>query len=93
MSAASPVEYCCGWASAAINVLTVEQPAMVGCVQVQPVETIGLSVDVQSQVGREQVSVFFDAAPAAVDRWESGFFLRFPHRHVWDTAVVLGLHS
>jgi hypothetical protein len=79
MSAASPVGYCCGWASAAINVLTVEQPAMVGCVQVQPVETIGLSVDVQSQVGREQVPVFFDAAPAAVDPLGKRLFLAVPH--------------
>jgi hypothetical protein len=39
---------------------------MVGCLQVQPVETIGLPTDVQSQVGRGQVPVFFDAAPAAV---------------------------
>jgi hypothetical protein len=67
MSAASPVGCCFGWASATINVVTVEQPAIVGCFQVQPVETISLPTDVQSQVGREQVPIFFDAAPATVD--------------------------
>ncbi len=48
---------------------------MVGCLQVQPVGTISLPVDVESQVGREQVPVFFDAAPAAVDPLRERLFL------------------
>src|SRR5271166_4597372 len=78
MSAASPVGYCWGWTSASINVVTVEQPAMVGCLQIQPVETISPLVDVQSQVGRKQVPVFFDATLTKVDPLGERLFLTVP---------------
>src|ERR1700737_583850 len=77
MSVASPVGYCWGWASAAVDVLTV-QPAGVGCLQVQPVETIQAGSDVQPEVSGEQVSMFFDAAPAAVDPLRERLFLAVP---------------
>jgi hypothetical protein len=77
MSAAWPVGYCGGWTSAPINVVTV-QPAMVGCLQVQPVETLRPRVDVQSQVGRKQVPVFGDAAPATVHPLGERLFLTVP---------------
>jgi hypothetical protein len=40
---------------------------MIGCLQVQLIETIRLFADVKAQVGGEQVSMFFDAALATVD--------------------------
>ena len=46
MSAALPLGYCYGRTSTPINVVTVEQPTMVGCLQVQPVETISTLVHV-----------------------------------------------
>jgi hypothetical protein len=51
---------------------------MVSCLQVQPVETIGLPPDVQSQVGREPVPMFGDAALAAVDALGERLFLAVP---------------
>ena len=51
---------------------------MVGRFQIQPVETISIPVDVQSQVGRKQVAMFCDAAPAAVDPLREGLFLAVP---------------
>src|SRR6202453_3366433 len=77
MSAASPVRYCCGGTSAPINVVTV-QPAMVSCLQVQPVATISPRVYVQSQVGRKQVPIFCDAAPATVHPLGERLFLTVP---------------
>ncbi|MDT5362788.1 MAG: hypothetical protein QOC69_4550 [Mycobacterium sp.] len=38
---------CRGWISAPVDVVTV-QPAMVGCLQIQPIGTIGVYPDVQS---------------------------------------------
>ena len=79
MSAASPLRYCYGRTSTPINVVMVDQPTMVCCFQIQPVETISLLADMQSQVGRKQVPVFFfDAAPAAVDPLGERFFLPVP---------------
>ena len=40
-----------------VDVLTV-QPAGAGCLQVQPIDPFGSCSDVQSEVGREQVSIF-----------------------------------
>src|SRR5271166_743461 len=78
MSAALPVEWYCPTAPRRpINVVTVE-PAVVGCLQVQPVEAISRAIDMQSQVGREQVPMFFDTAPAAVDPLGEWLFLTFP---------------
>ena len=78
MSAASPVEwYCPTGPRRPINVVTVE-PTMVGSVQVQPIETISRPIDMQSQVSREQVPMFFDTAPAAVDPLRERLFLTFP---------------
>jgi hypothetical protein len=51
---------------------------VVGCLQVQPVVTIGLPVDVQSEVGREQVPILRDAAPATVDPLRERLFLAAP---------------
>jgi hypothetical protein len=42
-------------------------PAKVGCLEIQPIVTIGAPADVQSQVSREQVSMFGDTATAAVN--------------------------
>jgi hypothetical protein len=67
MPAASPLRYCYGRTSTPINVVTVNQPTMVGRFQVQPVGTIGPGADVQSQECRKQVPVFCDAAAATVD--------------------------
>jgi hypothetical protein len=78
MSAASPVRYGCGWASATINVVTVEQPAVVGCLQVQPIETILLPTDMQPEVGRKQVPICSDTAPAMVDSLRKRLFLTVP---------------
>jgi hypothetical protein len=78
MSAASPVGRCCGRTSATIDVLTVEQPAMVGCLQIQPVETIHVPPDVEPKVRREQVPIFFDAAPATVHPLRERLFLSVP---------------
>ncbi|MGH3563314.1 MAG: hypothetical protein ACRDTN_16395, partial [Mycobacterium sp.] len=55
-----------------------DQPTMVGCLQAQPVGTIGLLVDVQSEIGREQVPMFFDATLAAVDPLRERLFLFRP---------------
>jgi hypothetical protein len=51
---------------------------MVGCLQVQPVETLRPRVDVQSQVGRKQVPVFGDAAPTTVHPLGERLFLAVP---------------
>ena len=51
---------------------------MVGRLQIQPVETISLPTDMQSQVGRKQVPIFFDAAPALVDPLGERLFLSVP---------------
>jgi hypothetical protein len=51
---------------------------MVGCLQVQPVETISLPTDVQSQVGREQVPIFVDTAPTAVTPLRERLLLAVP---------------
>ncbi len=51
---------------------------MVGCLQFQPVETISLLTDVQSQVGRKQVPVLFDATLTTVDPLGERLFLTVP---------------
>jgi hypothetical protein len=51
---------------------------MVGCFQIQPVETISALADMQSQECRKQVPVFFDAAPTTVDPLGERFFLAVP---------------
>src|SRR3954468_1958843 len=68
MPAASPLAC---WCTAAglrrlVDVLTM-QPACVSCLQVQPIDPIGLGSDVQSEVGRKQVSILSYPAVAAVD--------------------------
>ena len=69
------------------------QPTLVGWLQVQPIDPVGLGSDVQSEVGREQVSILCDATFAAVDPLGERLFSRFPHRQVCDKAVVRGLYS
>ncbi len=54
------------------------QPAGVGCLQVQPIETIRACSDVQSEEGGEQVSMLCDTAPAAVDPLGERLFLAVP---------------
>ena len=51
---------------------------MIGCLQIQPVETISCLTDVQSEVGREQVPIFFDSAPTPVDPLRERLFLAIP---------------
>jgi hypothetical protein len=51
---------------------------MIGCLQVQPIETIRVCSDVQSKVGREQISMLSDAAPAAVNPLGERLFLAVP---------------
>ena len=51
---------------------------MVGCPQVQPVETISPPVDMQSQVGGEQVPMFEDAALTAVNPLGERLLLAVP---------------
>lgn len=60
-----------------VDVLTM-QPASVGCLQVQPIDPIGPGSDVQSEVGREQVSIIGDAAVAAVNPLRERFLLFRP---------------
>src|SRR5258705_13547920 len=67
----------CGWARQPVDVLTVE-PAGVGCLQVQPIETIRVGSNVQSEVGGEQVSMLCDTAPTAVDPLRERLFLAVP---------------
>jgi hypothetical protein len=57
--------------------VTVE-PTIVGCLQVQPVVTVGVHADVQSEVGGEQVPALGDAAPATVDPLGARLFLTVP---------------
>jgi hypothetical protein len=54
------------------------KPASVDCLQVQPVETIRVPVDVQSEVGGEQISMLFHAALAMVDALGERLFLAVP---------------
>jgi hypothetical protein len=54
------------------------QPAGFGFLQVQPIETIPVSSDVQSEVGGEQVAMFSYAALAAVDPLRERLFLAVP---------------
>jgi hypothetical protein len=51
---------------------------VVGRLQIQPVETISGPIDVQSQLGREQVTIIFDATPATVDPLGERLFLTLP---------------
>jgi hypothetical protein len=80
VSAASSFRYCNGWISAPVDVVTM-QPALVGCLQIQPIGAIRGGSDVQSEVGREHIPMLADPA-ATVDPLGGGFFLRSPHRHV-----------
>jgi hypothetical protein len=54
------------------------EPAGVGCVQVQPIETIRVGSNVQSEIGGEQISMLCDTAPAAVDPVGERLFLAVP---------------
>ena len=54
------------------------EPAGVGCLQVQPIETIRACSDVQSEVGGEQVSMLGDAALATVNSLVEQLFLAVP---------------
>src|SRR4051812_47173851 len=67
MSAASPVGGCCGWTSAPVDVLTVE-PAFIGCLQVQPAETVDALVNMQPWVARLASSARLVIAPAMTAR-------------------------
>lgn len=49
-----------------VDVVTV-QPAPLGCLQVQPIDLIGLHSDVESEVGRKEIPIFGETADAAVD--------------------------
>ena len=60
-----------------VDVLTV-QPANVSCLQVQPIRTVALGPDVQSEVGRKQVPMFLHTAVAAVHPLPEQFFLPVP---------------
>ena len=80
MPAASPLV--CSYCTTAglrrpVDVLTV-QPALTGCLQVQPIRPISLGSDVQSEVGRKQVPIFSDAAAAAVNPLRERLFLTLP---------------
>jgi len=80
MPAASPLVCCYGTTPGLrrpVDVLTV-QPALTGCLQVQPTKPIDLRSDVQSEVGRKQVSIFGDAALAAVNPLRKQLLLTLP---------------
>ncbi len=54
------------------------QPALTGCLQVQPIRPIDLGSDMQSEVGRKQVPILGDAALAAVNPLRERLFLPVP---------------
>ena len=56
------------------------QPAGVGCLQVQPIDPVDPGADMQSEVGRKQVPIVSNAAPAAVDPLRERFLLSRPTR-------------
>jgi hypothetical protein len=54
------------------------QPTLVGWLQVQPIDPVGLGADMQSEVGREQVSIFCGATPATVHPLRERLLLSVP---------------
>jgi hypothetical protein len=67
------------------------EPAGVGCVQVQPIETIRVGSNVESEIGGEQISMLCDTAPTAVDPVGERLFLAVPAQAGLGQGRGLGL--